>query len=214
MSSTTLSTRRMNLERARSWQFQSGRTTQALELDAGTQDVEEFRKPSRICRPSRASHEIAINNGVGHGDLDVASTRELNIGSDRRIATAFSPLENLCSGEDLRAVTKRGDGLVGRSEVPDDLKHLGIETKVLGRASTWDDKGIVVLRFNLVEGRVEGKVMAAFFGIRLVAFEIVNCRANCIPCFLSGTDGVHSMTDHEQGLKWDHHFIVFNVVAN
>ena len=93
-------------------------------------------------------------------------------------------------------MAKGREGLVGRREMPHDLKHPGMEANVFGRAATRDDDGIVVFRLNVLEGCVEGKIMSPFLRIGLVAFEIVNRGADDFARLLSGTNGVHGVTDH------------------
>ena len=56
--------------------------------------------------------------------------------------------------------------------------------------------------------------MAAFFGVGLVAFEVMNGGANVLAGFLVGADGVDDVAYHLEGLKRYHNFIIFNVVSN
>jgi hypothetical protein len=50
--------------------------------------------------------------------------------------------------------------------------------------------------------------------ISLVALEIVNARGDKLACLLSGTDGVNGVADHLQRLERNHHFVVFDVIAD
>jgi len=56
--------------------------------------------------------------------------------------------------------------------------------------------------------------MAAFFAVGLIAFEIMNRRANDVALLFTGSNRVHGMTDHLQRLKRHHHFVVFDVIAD
>src|SRR5712692_3358862 len=88
------------------------------------------------------------------------------------------------------------------------------EADVLGSAATGEDEGVVIFWLNLVKRGVESEVMAAFFGIGLVAFEIVDGGADVVAGFFAGTDGMYVVADHKQRLEWDHDFVVFDVIAN
>ena len=56
--------------------------------------------------------------------------------------------------------------------------------------------------------------MAAFFGIGLIAFEIVDGGADGIAGFFTGANRVDGVADGEQCLERDHNFVVFDVVAD
>ena len=56
--------------------------------------------------------------------------------------------------------------------------------------------------------------MAGFFGVGLVALEVVDGGADELAGLLVGADGVDGVADHLQGLKGDHDFVVLDVVAN
>ncbi|MNF04965.1 hypothetical protein D3C80_2045950 [compost metagenome] len=61
---------------------------------------------------------------------------------------------------------------------------------------------------------VEGKQVARFFTVGLVAFEIVDRRAHRLSGGFVRAHGVHAMANHLQGLERHHHFIVFDVIAD
>ncbi len=73
---------------------------------------------------------------------------------------------------------------------------------------------LVVLRLDVGEGGVEDEVVAALFGVGLVAFEVVDGGADVLAGLLVGADGVDDVADHLEGLKGDHDFVVFDVVAD
>ena len=66
----------------------------------------------------------------------------------------------------------------------------------------------------MVKSSVQSEIVAALFGVRLIAFEIVDAGGNDVVGFLTGTHGVDSVADHLQRLEGDHHFVVFDVIAN
>ena len=56
--------------------------------------------------------------------------------------------------------------------------------------------------------------MAALFRVGLIAFKIMDRGPNELARPLAGTCGVNGVSDHQQRLKGNHHFVVFNKVAN
>ncbi len=56
--------------------------------------------------------------------------------------------------------------------------------------------------------------MAALLRVSLIAFEIVDACGDEVAGFFTGADGVNSVADHLQRLEGDHHFVVFDVIAN
>ena len=63
-------------------------------------------------RPGRGGDEIAVGNGIGHGEVDVGAAGLGNIGADRGISAALFPLKDAGSGENLCGVTDGSDGLI------------------------------------------------------------------------------------------------------
>ena len=99
-------------------------------------------------------------------------------------------------GEDLRAVANCGDRLVLGEEVPDDLVRPRVETQIFGRPAAGNDQGVVARWVDVGEAGVEREIVAAFFGIGLVAFKIVDGGADGFAGFLAGTNGVDHMANH------------------
>src|SRR5204863_2057229 len=95
-----------------------------------------------------------------------------------------------------------------------DFEDARIQANVFRRAAAGDDKGVVVFGPDLVEGSVESEIVAALLGVGLIAFEIVNGGGDEVAGFLTGTDGIDDMADHQKRLEGDHNFVVFNVVAD
>src|ERR1700720_1762578 len=96
----------------------------------------------------------------------------------------------------------------------DEFNDAWDEADIFGGAAAGEDQGVVLLGFYLIERGVESEIMAALFGISLVALEIVDGGADKLARFLAGTDRMNDVADHEQRLEWDHHFVVFDVIAN
>src|SRR5207253_3611952 len=61
---------------------------------------------------------------------------------------------------------------------------------------------------------VQGEIVAALFGVGLVALKIVDTRGDEFAGFSTGTNGVDGVADHLKGFKGDHHFVVFDVIAD
>src|ERR1700761_1263251 len=112
------------------------------------------------------------------------------------------------------AVAESGDGLACLVEVADDLEDARVEAKVLGRPAARDDEAVVASFVDVVEGGVEREVVAALFGVGLVAFEVVDGSGDGVAFFLAGADGVDGVADDLKGLKRDHDFVVFYEVAD
>ena len=107
-----------------------------------------------------------------------------------------------------------GDGFVGFCEMVDDFDDSGVEAKVFGRSASGDHEGVVVFRFDVIEGGVESEIVAALLGVGLIALEIVDARGNELAGFLAGTNGVDGVANHLKRFKGDHHFVVFDVIAD
>src|SRR5208282_2386157 len=164
--------------------------------------------------PRRSSDQIAIDHGFRHGHLGEGAACSRHLRRDRRIATALSPFQNARCRQNLRSMADRGEWLLHGVEVADHLQHPGIQTDVFRSAAAGDDQSVVVLRTGGFESGVEGEVVATLFGIGLIAFKIMNRCADGVAGFFAGADDVDGMTDHEQGLKWHHDFVIFDVIAN
>src|SRR5258708_7496022 len=96
----------------------------------------------------------------------------------------------------------------------DKLDDARDEADVFRSAPTWNDESVVIFRLDLVKRGVENEIMAALFRVGLIAFKIVDGGANVLTGFFSGADRVNRMAYHTQRLEWDHHFVVFDVIAH
>src|SRR4051812_39517742 len=94
-----------------------------------------------------------------------------------------------------------GNRFSGIEEVPDRFDDVGIEAQIFRRAAAGDDEGIVIFGPYAVESGVQREVMAAFFGIGLVAFEIMNGGGYRLAGFLAGADSVDRVAAGEQRLE-------------
>ncbi|MOA40294.1 hypothetical protein D3C78_1621540 [compost metagenome] len=56
--------------------------------------------------------------------------------------------------------------------------------------------------------------MTGFFAVGLVAFEVMDGCAHGLADGLVRANGMHRVTDHQQGLEGHHHFVVFDVIAD
>ena len=106
------------------------------------------------------------------------------------------------------------DRLVVLVEVADKGLHARVDADVFRTAAAGAVDGVILFRPDLGERLVDDVVVAEFFGVGLVAFKVVDCRGDLLPCLLAGTDGVHGMPDHQQHLIRHHHFIIFHIVSD
>jgi hypothetical protein len=139
-----------------------------------------------VSRPSRRRNELAIGNGIVDGDLRKLCAGKFDFGAACGIGRAFAPLDYPGCSEKLGAMADRGNRFVGVEEVADGLDHVRIEPKIFRRPSAGNDKRIVILGTDLGERCVECEVVAAFFGVGLVAFEIVNGRCDRVAGLFPG----------------------------
>src|SRR6266404_1845559 len=105
------------------------------------------------------------------------------------------------------------DGFVRLGEVANDFDDARVEANVFGSAAAGEDEGVVVFGRDVIERGVESEIVAALFGVGLVALEIVDGGAHMVAGFFGGTDGVDSVADHLKRLERDHDFVVFDVIA-
>src|SRR5580704_12420428 len=185
-----------------------------LRLHLRAQDAEELCQPGVERGPGRAGDEVAVNDGVGHGQTYVGAASESNVWTGGRVCTALLSLEDVGDGENLRGVADGGEGFVGLRKVMDDFDDAWVEAKVFGRATARDDERVIVFRLDVVEGGVESEIVAALLCIRLIAFEIVDAGGNDVAGFLTGTDSMDVVANHQKRLEGNHHFVVFDVVTN
>ena len=164
--------------------------------------------------PGWSGDEVAVNDGFGHGEIDVGASGLGDVGADCRIGAAFFASNDICSGKDLSGVADGSDGFIRLGEVASDFDDARVEANVFGSAATGEDEGVVVFGVDLIERGVESEIVAALFGVGLVALEIVDGGADVVAGFFAGTDSVDGVADHLKRLERDHDFVVFDVIAD
>src|SRR5271169_1907617 len=115
--------------------------------------------------PSGSGNQVAIEHCFRHGHIGKRTSRTGYLRRNGWIATAVLPLQNSRCGQYLSPMANRGDGLIGRSEMADDLQHPLIQTDVLRCTATRDNERVIVLWSCILKGSVQREVVAAFFGV-------------------------------------------------
>src|SRR4051812_5701860 len=94
--------------------------------------------------------------------------------------------------------------LIEMLDHPDDM---WVKPEILRGAATRQDQTVVVGRVHQAEGEVEREVMAWFFAVGLVAFEIVYRSAHGIAGLLARTYRMHHVSYGLQRLEGNHGFV-------
>jgi len=115
--------------------------------------------------PGWGADEIAVNDGFGHGEIDVGATGLGDIGANGGIGAAFFASNDVCSSKDLSGVADGSDGFVRLGEVANDFDDARVEANVFGSAAAGEDEGVVVFGLDLIERGVENEIVAALFGV-------------------------------------------------
>lgn len=185
-----------------------------LRLNLGAQDAEELCEPGVERGPGGSGYEVAVNDGVGHGQTYVGAASKSNVRTGGWVCTALLSLEDVSDSENLRGVADGGERFVGFRKVMNDFDDAWVEAKVFGRAAARDDEGVIVFRLDVVEGGVEREIVAALLRVRLIAFKIVDAGGNDVAGFFTGTDSMDGVANHQKRLEGHHHFVVFDVITN
>jgi len=77
------------------------------------EDHEEFGEPGVERGPGRAGDEVAVSDGIGHGEIDVRASSESDVRAGGRIGAALLSFQDSSGGENLRGVADGGEGLIG-----------------------------------------------------------------------------------------------------
>src|SRR6267378_4940192 len=178
------------------------------------EDRKKFGEPGRMRGPGRRGDEVAVGDGFGHGKIDVGAACLRDVGANGGIRTALLPSQHTGGSQNLRGVTDSGDGFVSLGKVANDLDDTRIEPNVFGCAAAREDKRVIFFRLDLVKCGVQREIVASLFGVGLVAFEIMDGGANELTRLFARANSVNGVADHQQRLERDHHFVVFNVVAD
>src|SRR5579859_377003 len=102
----------------------------ASRFDASAEDAEEFGEPGIEGGPSRASDEVAVDEGVGHGEIDVGAAGDGDIRAGGRIGAALLSFEDASCSQNLRGVTNGSEWFVGLREMMDDFDDSRVEAQV------------------------------------------------------------------------------------
>ncbi len=73
-----------------------------------------------------------------------------------------------------------GDRLTLFRELAHDIDHLLVQAQIFGRAAAGNRQRVVLAGVDVVEGRVQGELVAGLFRVGLVTFEIVNGRLDAL----------------------------------
>src|SRR5258708_32757184 len=147
--------------------------------------------------PGWSGDEVAVGDGFGHGEIDENAAGLGAGGAHGGIGAALFTSEHAGGGEDLSGVADGRDGFVGFGKVMDDFDDARIEAKVFGSAAAGEHEGVVVFGLDLVKRGIESEIVAALFGVRLVALEIMDGGADGFAGFFAGADGMDGVADHE-----------------
>src|SRR5215469_5617425 len=186
----------------------------ALQFDAGAEDREELREPGGMGRPCGAGDQVPVRYGFIHRDIGECAACRSYLRRNRRIATAFSALQPVRGRQYLRAMAKGRNGLFRVGEVPNDFQYTWVQANVFRSATTRNDERIITFGLDIIKSGIEREIVTALFGISLVAFKIVNGSAHHFAGLFAGTNRVNVVTYHQQRLKWNHYFVVFDVIAD
>ncbi len=86
-----------------------------------------------------------------------------------------------------------GDGFFIGIEIAHDGNHALVEAQVFGRAAAGNHEADVIVGVDLVKIVIEGEIVASFFAISLLAFEIVHGRGDIVAGLFVGANGVHGV---------------------
>ena len=163
--------------------------------------------------PGGGRDELAIGDGVRDGDVGIRAARQFDFRRAGGIGGNALATDDIGGGQQLRAVAHGGDRLARIGKMAHGGDDFLVQAQVFGRAAAGDHHRVIVGRIDLVEAGVQGEQMARLFRVGLVALEIVDGRLDRLAAFLAGTNGMHGMTEHQQGLEWHHRFIIFCKIA-
>ena len=93
-------------------------------------------------------------------------------------------------------MAKSGDRLIGLVEVAHDLQHPCIQPQIPRRAPTGNHQSVVGRGLDRVEVRVQNEVMPALLCVGLVAFKVMDRRANLLALLLAGADRIDGVAHH------------------
>jgi len=62
---------------------------------------------------SRPSDEVAVRDGLSHGEVDIRAASKSDVRASSRVGAALLSFQDSSGREDLRAVAEGGDWLIG-----------------------------------------------------------------------------------------------------
>ena len=122
-------------------------------------------------------------------------------------------ISGILAGDEILKRTS-ADRLIRLGKVPDCLKHLFVQTDVFRCPSTRDHQGIISFWLDFIKRCVQRKVVARLLAVCLIPLKIMDRRPNPFTSFLSSTNGMNSVPDHQQCLKRNHDFIILHKIPN
>ena len=123
-------------------------------------------------------------------DLGIGAAGSRDLGATGGVGATGAAGDDPRRGEQLGAVTDRGNRFVGAGEVLYRSDDFGVETQVFRRAAAGNDQRVVARRIDFVETGVQGEIVTRLFGVGLVALEIMDRRAYLFAGFLAGAGGM------------------------
>ena len=146
-------------------------------------------------------------------DLHIRSAGQPHFRRAGGIAIHPATLEHARSRKNLRTVAQRGNRLPCPVEMAHDVEHLVIQAEILRRAAAGHHEAVVVFRADLIERGIQREIVAALFGVGLIALEVVDGGAHLFALLFPGANCVDAVADHLQGLERNHDLVVFNKIA-
>src|SRR5262245_16739362 len=95
----------------------------------------------------------------------------------------------------LHAMADGEDRLLALVKMADDRLNARVDPDIFWTTTAGDVDGIVIGRLRFAERLVERVEMSVFFGISLVAFEIVQRRLDVFSCLAVGANDMHRVAD-------------------
>jgi len=183
-------------------------------INTSPENFQKLSEPSGMRWPGRCGDEFPAGVCLIHCEGFILPAGSCDLRAYCWIATARFALEHTSRCQYLRSVTDRSNRFVRICEMANDFQNARIEPKVLRRPATGNYERVVVIGANLVEGRIQSEIVTSLLTVGLVALEIVDGGPYQITSPLIRTDGMDDVPYHEKRLEGNHHFVIFNIIAN
>src|SRR5258708_39370886 len=92
--------------------------------------------------PGWGGDEVAVNDGFGHGEIDVGASGLGDVRANGWVGAALFTSDDICSGKDLCGVADGSDGLVSFGKVMNDFDDARVEAEVFGCSPAGADEGV------------------------------------------------------------------------